>query len=86
MNDRLCNTITPLFTRRDVLRLTGCGFGSIAFAGLACGSQSPGNLLARLPARCNPSGRRCRPGRSEFSFFACAEGRRTLICSTTSPS
>jgi len=56
MDDRLCNAVTPLFTRRDVLRLTGCGFGSIAFAGIACGNQPAGPLQAKqppLPARAN---------------------------------
>jgi hypothetical protein len=35
MSTKLCNTITPLFTRRDVLRYTSCGFGWLAFSGLA---------------------------------------------------
>jgi hypothetical protein len=30
-----CHQITPLFTRRDVLRSFSCGFGWLAFAGLA---------------------------------------------------
>src|SRR5277367_6656398 len=50
MNDRQCNTITPLFTRRDVLRLTGCGFGSLAFAGVAAGGQ------AAVPSASQPAG------------------------------
>src|ERR1700735_2540095 len=34
-SDHSCNQITPLFTRRDVLRNFSCGFGWLAFAGLA---------------------------------------------------
>ncbi len=34
MFTRLCNHITPLFTRRDILKYTSCGFGWLAFAGL----------------------------------------------------
>lgn len=35
MLTRLCNTITPLFNRRDILRYTSCGFGWLAFSGMA---------------------------------------------------
>src|SRR5260221_14056473 len=34
-NDHSCNSITPLFTRRDFLRNISCGFGWLAFSGLA---------------------------------------------------
>jgi hypothetical protein len=34
-NDHSCNSITPLFTRRDILRNLSCGFGWLAFSGLA---------------------------------------------------
>ena len=33
--DHSCNRITPLFTRRDILRNFSCGFGWLAFAGIA---------------------------------------------------
>jgi hypothetical protein len=33
-SDHSCHSITPLFTRRDVLRNFSCGFGWLAFAGL----------------------------------------------------
>jgi hypothetical protein len=33
--DHSCNSITPLFTRRDMLRNISCGFGWLAFSGLA---------------------------------------------------
>jgi len=33
--DHSCNSITPLFTRRDILRNISCGFGWLAFSGLA---------------------------------------------------
>ncbi len=44
MFTKLCNTITPLFTRRDVLRYTSCGFGWLAFSSLfnrAWGADDP---------------------------------------------
>src|SRR5262245_1413841 len=34
-NDHSCEDITPLFTRRDLLKNFACGFGWVAFAGLA---------------------------------------------------
>ena len=34
-NDHTCNSITPLFTRRDILKNISCGFGWLAFSGLA---------------------------------------------------
>lgn len=73
MNDRLCNTITPLFTRRDVLRLTGCGFGSIAFAGLACGSQSPGQPSGPAAGPLQPK-RPPLPARAKRVLFLCMRG------------
>lgn len=46
----LCNTITPLFTRREILRYTSCGFGWLAFSGLAAAGA------ARGTGRLTPSG------------------------------
>jgi Protein of unknown function (DUF1501) len=34
---RLCNTITPLLNRRQILQSTSCGFGWLAFSSLAAG-------------------------------------------------
>jgi len=34
-SDHSCNQITPLFTRRDILRNFSCGFGWLAFLGVA---------------------------------------------------
>jgi hypothetical protein len=73
MNDRLCNTITPLFTRRDVLRLTGCGFASVAFAGVACGSEpagkSPGQAAGPLQPKQPP-----RRASAKRVLFLCMRG------------
>ncbi len=52
-----CHQITPLFTRRDVLRSFSCGFGWLAFAGLAqrAAATAPAGPLApkatHFPAR-----------------------------------
>ncbi len=35
MKQSLCNTRTPLLTRRDILKYTSCGLGWVAFSGLA---------------------------------------------------
>ena len=48
--DHSCNSITPLFTRRDVLRNFSCGFGWLAFAGLA----GRAHALAPVPAATGP--------------------------------
>ncbi|MEZ6094208.1 MAG: DUF1501 domain-containing protein [Pirellulaceae bacterium] len=45
--NRLCKTVTPLTTRRDVLRMTSCGFGWLAFSGLF-GSIAHGALSESL--------------------------------------
>ncbi len=49
-SDHSCNSITPLFTRRDVLRNFSCGFGWLAFAGLA----GRADALAPLQAAAGP--------------------------------
>ncbi len=44
-----CGDVTPLFTRRDILRQMSCGFGYLALAGLTAGaaeSAKPGGPLA----------------------------------------
>jgi hypothetical protein len=35
MFNGLCNTIQPLYSRRDILKYTSCGFGWLAFSGIA---------------------------------------------------
>jgi hypothetical protein len=69
MNDRQCNTVTPLFTRRDVLRLTGCGFGSLAFAGVACGNQAESPAAGPLQPKLPPL-----PGKAKRVLFLCMRG------------
>jgi hypothetical protein len=64
-----CHQVTPLFSRRDVLRLTGCGFGWVAFHGLLAGGDSggerggpagppPANPLAPKPPHFQPRAKR----------------------------
>jgi hypothetical protein len=59
-----CNSITPLLTRRDVLRYTGCGFGWLAFAGLA-GRSAAGPLDPKAPHL---------PARAKRVIFLCMRG------------
>ena len=40
MNNGMCNNVTPILTRRDALRLMGCGFGWLAFSGVAAGATA----------------------------------------------
>ena len=49
MNNRFdtCNTITPLFTRRSILQQMGCGFGWLAFSGLASAGDNPQPLAPK---------------------------------------
>jgi hypothetical protein len=47
-----CGSITPLFTRRDVLKSFSCGFGWVAFAGLA---QKAAALTAEGPLAPKPT-------------------------------
>jgi hypothetical protein len=47
--DHTCNDITPLFTRRDILRNISCGFGYLAFAGLSARANAPQTLDPLAP-------------------------------------
>jgi hypothetical protein len=52
-SDHSCHQITPLFTRRDVLKNFSCGFGWLAFASLAhqaSAAATPTAPAAPLPA------------------------------------
>ena len=51
------NTPLPSFSRRDLLRGASCGFGWLAFAGLAGASESAPTLAAR-PPRFHPRAKR----------------------------
>jgi hypothetical protein len=52
-SDHLCGQITPLFTRREILRNMSCGFGWVAFAALA--GKSPAAVAASpSPGRGGP--------------------------------
>ena len=48
-HDHTCDSITPLFTRRDILRNMSCGFGWLAFAGVAQRAVAVENPLAPKP-------------------------------------
>lgn len=47
--DHHCHQITPLFTRRDILRSMSCGFGWLAFAGLSGKSMAAEGPLSPKP-------------------------------------
>lgn len=64
-----CGTVTPLLTRREILRSISCGFGWLAFAGLA----------GRLPAAAPTSGPLSQkpthfPPRAKRVIFLCMKG------------
>lgn len=63
MNSPLCSHITPIFTRRDALRLMGGGFGWLAFSDLAARAASP---LAPKPVH--------HPARARQVIFLCMRG------------
>ena len=54
---RPCNQFTPVVSRRDMLRLSSAGFGSLALASLLQDEVSAANPLAprkpHFPARAN---------------------------------
>lgn len=52
-----CNTITPLFTRRSILQQMGCGFGWLAFSGLAAAGDGTAPLAAK-PTHFAPKAKR----------------------------
>ncbi len=72
MNDGLCNDITPILTRRDALRLMGCGFGWLAFGGMA--SKLSGATTTAVPA--NPFAAKTPPlpARAKRVIFLCMRG------------
>ncbi|KAF0180899.1 MAG: hypothetical protein FD161_617 [Limisphaerales bacterium] len=53
-----CNFITPLFTRRDILRTFSCGFGYLAFAGLAARAAGTDKPLAPKQPHFTPRAKR----------------------------
>ena len=59
--DHSCNAITPLFTRRDILKNFSCGFGYLAFATLAtraAAATGPENPLAPKSPHFRPRAKR----------------------------
>ncbi len=67
-----CGDVTPLFTRRDILRQMSCGFGFLAFAGLsnsagaAAAALHTGNPLASKPPHF--------PAKAKRVIFLCMRG------------
>ncbi len=61
-----CNAITPLFTRRDILKNISCGFGYLAFAGLAARGAANENPLAPKSPHF--------PGKAKRVIFLCMRG------------
>jgi hypothetical protein len=66
MADGLCNTVTPLHTRRDVLRFTSCGFGWLAFSGIAQRAFASDNPLAAKDPHF--------PAKAKHVIFLCMRG------------
>jgi hypothetical protein len=78
MKNGLCNAITPLFTRRDVLRKTSCGFGWLAFSGIASavnlgGAGGSSTAGAAAPAPLAPRATHF-PGKAKRVLFLCMRG------------
>ena len=61
-----CGAVTPLYTRRDVLRKMSCGFGYLAFAGMS-------GLAARGAAGAAPGGTHF-PPKARRVLFLCMRG------------
>lgn len=55
MNTTSCGHVTPLLTRREVLSTLSCGFGWLAFSGLASAADAP---LAPKPSHFPPKAKR----------------------------
>ncbi len=73
MNDQnfcSCGDVTPLFTRRDILRQMSCGFGFLAFAGLSnsvgAAALHTGSPLAPKPPHF--------PAKAKRVIFLCMRG------------
>jgi hypothetical protein len=65
--DHTCEDITPLFTRRDVLQNFACGFGWLAFAGVA--QRALGSDKSPLAPKTPPL-----PARAKRVIFLCMRG------------
>ncbi|RCS49460.1 DUF1501 domain-containing protein [Bremerella cremea] len=72
MNRSTCSTIEKLYTRRDVLQRSACGFGWLAFAGMAGrtalsaqSTQTQGPLAPKVPTL---------PQRAKRVIFLCMSG------------
>ncbi len=68
MNPNTCGHINPLLTRRDVLSSLACGFGWLAFSGLAAGKAGAAEIgpLAPKPTHF--------PARAKRVIFLCMRG------------
>jgi len=69
MINGMCNNITPILTRRDALRLMGCGFGWLAFSGLS--SAAPTIQPSLSPLAIKPTHF---PARAKRVIFLCMRG------------
>jgi hypothetical protein len=63
MNTTSCGHVTPLLTRREVLSTLSCGFGWLAFSGLASAADAP---LAPKPSHF--------PAKAKRVIFLCMRG------------
>ena len=63
-----CGDITPLFTRRDVLQNLACGFGWLAFAGLAGKNALGAEMSPLMPKQPHF------PARAKRVIFLCMRG------------
>lgn len=73
-----CHHVTPLFSRREILRLTGCGFGWIALHGLLAAEDSGRGRLGSVGATTNSSPLAPKPPhfqpRAKRVLFLCMRG------------
>lgn len=78
-----CHQVTPLFSRRDILRLTGCGFGWVALHGLLSAEDSGSDRSASAGAVANANPLAPKPPhfqpRAKRVLFLCMRGGPSQI-------
>ncbi len=76
MFTRLCNTITPLISRREILRYSSCGFGWLAFSGMLGSALRRAVAADRGATADNPLAPRepHMPAKAKRVIFLCMRG------------
>ncbi|MEQ1903721.1 MAG: DUF1501 domain-containing protein [Pirellulaceae bacterium] len=73
MSNRLCNNVTPLLNRRDILKYSSCGFGWLAFSGMFGRSAMAAPPSVGIDGPLSPKPQHF-PAKAKHVIFLCMRG------------